>query len=147
MLGDFLETPGKSQTATPTGKRTRRSVERHSPAQYRSDVSSKQLPGRGVKLSSIPSVQKNVSGRARTDEGLKFGHKFLYGFGRGRKKAAAKITVLKNQILDYSGFLVEGATAEEDEDKIEKFKVYAFKVMLPSLKDLCDLFDIDRSGA
>merc|ERR1711983_70125 len=80
------------------------------------------------------------------DEGLKFAHKFLHGFGRGRGKIA-KVAVVKPQILEYSGYLLEGATSDEDGDKIEKFKVYASRVMLPSLRDLCDLFDLDRSAA
>jgi len=142
-LGDFLATPGGDQT--PSGKRQRKSVERHEPESFK-EKSITHIPGRGKKLAEIPSVEKLISKRVRTDPGLKDAYKLLYGFGR-KRIANPKVGSVKRDILDYSGFLHTDASTEEDEVRMEKFKVFALKQTLPTLREICDLLDIDRSGA
>jgi len=142
-LQDFLVTPGSNQSKA-SGKRVRKSVERHEPGNLKAKPVKETRVGRGEKLSDIPSVQTLVSKRVRTDTVLKDAHRLLYGFGK-KRIAAPKVTVIKNAILDYSGFLYADSTPEEDATRMEKYKAFAMKVNLPSLREICDLFDIDRS--
>merc|ERR1712060_176696 len=143
-LDDYLVSPGESSNIT-KGKRTRRTVERHDPSLYARSTPEKSSPlfmdGRGTKLNDIESVQNSI--QSRNDQLLRTAYKFLFT-ARG-KQVKLSLNQIKQSLLNYSGYLAKDATEKADLTVETKYSVRAHKLTTKNLKDLCDLFYIDRS--
>jgi len=99
--------------------------------------------GRGTKLNDIESVQNSIQSRSGNDQLLRTAYKFLFT-ARG-KQVKLSSNQIKQSLLNYSGYLAKDATEKADLTVETKYSVRAHKLTTKNLKDLCDVFCIDRS--
>mmetsp|Transcript_28222 Transcript_28222/g.39710 ORF Transcript_28222/g.39710 Transcript_28222/m.39710 type:complete len:328 (-) Transcript_28222:211-1194(-) len=129
-------------------KRARKSAEAFQPVDFTiRDIGVKIYNGRGVQLSQIEAIRENIDSYKDSSYEIAMAHKFLYSY---RGKIPHKVK--KGDILSFSGYLTpeekgedEDARERDDNDNEKKMSVKAFKLKLPEIKNLCDMFDVDRS--
>jgi len=127
-------------------KRERKAANHFEPGNFKDERQKNSLspqPGRGTALKDIPKIKSKIDRFSLKDPTLAASHKFVYG---GRGNVAKKL--IKKQLLEFSGFLLaddEGQEKVEDDDAIlRKMSTRAYKMTIPLLKTVCDLFDVDR---
>jgi len=154
------ETPekkSKNDTLPPTSSgRLRRKMQNvsYTPENFKVDTVHQEvkiLPGRGVKLMDIPSVKKNIEKMKNNDYLLAAAFKFLDPHPKRGRGLSVHKKLLKSQILEFSGFLPnlsESMRNEEvkvsDNEEREKLEQRAYKMQVPHLKAISDVFDVDR---
>jgi len=116
-------------------QRVRKSVDAFDPT-VASEKKDLVIPeGKGQKLEDMPTVVANFKKFTWSDPHLKM--LYMIVFGRGQKKD------FKSHLLQFNGLVYSEGQEEEEREKI-KLKMY--KLMLPDLKEVMDLCDIDRSA-
>jgi len=127
-------------------KRERKAANHFEPGNFKDERQKNSLspqPGRGTALKDIPKIKSKIDRFSLKDPTLAASHKFVYG---GRGSVAKKL--VKKQLLEFSGFLLaddEGQEKVEDDDAIlRKMSTRAYKMTIPLLKTICDLFDVNR---
>lgn len=143
--------PKKAFTTPTNGKRERKTTAIYDGGNFKDSSKSPKhsiSAGRGTKLKDIPLVKASIDKTQTKDPILPVAYKLLfYGSGDGRRGAIGK-KMLKKDILEFSGYLPKGEKNEEEDDELEsKFGAKAFKLTIPLLKTLCDLFAIDRTSS
>jgi chemotaxis protein histidine kinase CheA len=161
---------GESAGRPSRSKRARKTAETFTPDDF--IHVERDLPlvqGRGKRLGEIPAVKKSIESRSISSEDMVMAHKFLYTTrGKPQKK------LIKGNLLAYHGFLPKREPGTDDkklEELDEEAEVRneprrcrqhlshisnslfllqakmgdkAYKLTVPQLKKLCDLFEIDR---
>jgi len=137
-------------------KRERKQVGVYAPENFKEEITPHKKVvakvGRGQKLRDLLSVKDSIARTAAKDPILAAAHKLIFGGGRGRSSVSKKH--IKSRLLDFNGYLevmpedTEKATVEKlDQDAESKMATRAYKMTVPLLKTLCDLFDVDRIPA
>jgi hypothetical protein len=116
-------------------QRVRKTVDAFDPAGPREKKNLVIPEGKGQKLEDMPRVVANFKNVTWSDPHLKMLYTIV--FGRGQKKD------FKSHLLQFNGLVYSEGGEEEEREKI-KLKMY--KLMLPDLKEVMDLCDIDRSA-
>jgi hypothetical protein len=137
-------------------KRERKQVGNYAPENFKQETTVQKKfvnkVGRGKKLREFPSVKDSIARTAAKDPILGATYKLIYGGARGRSSISKKH--IKSRLLDFSGYLevppedADQAMIEKlDHDAESKMATRAYKMTVPLLKSLCDLFDVDRIPA
>eukprot|EP00752_Nemacystus_decipiens_P014574 g12979.t1 len=115
--------------------REKKAMERFAPPAAKEDGDKHAIyEGSGTRLGDIPIVPVMLTKADADHDLLKAFHSFLYG-GVGKK------TVRKKNIRSFSGF------PEDDDKGARKNKLaQSKKWTMPSLRDLCQLLGLDKSG-
>lgn len=101
--------------------------------------------GRGTRLEDMDSVLKSIMDEPNDSLKLREAYKLVYGPGKRGKMPSVKPSIMRSQLLAFSGYLEKDATKEDDEAQETKYSSYAYKLLVPTIKDLCDFFDVDRT--
>lgn len=116
-------------------QRVRKSVDAFDPTATKEKKDLVIPEGKGQKLEDMPRVVTNFKNVTWSDPHLKMLYTIV--FGRGQKRD------FKSHLLQFSGLVYSEGHEEEEREKI-KLKMY--KLLIPDLKEVMDLCDIDRSA-
>jgi len=98
------------------------------------------VEGCGDRLGDIESVQSHIKKLLASSDEIDLAHWLLY-------KRKGKLREMKKHLFDFTGFSPKNCTDDEKEKLRHELETRCYRIRLSVLKQLMDMFDLERSGS